>query len=148
MKRAILVTAFLVWMLPAQSQTKLYITLTDGSVDSLVLSQVKSISFRGSSAVSTTIVGTWDWSADAYKNGTIVISQENPLVGYFYYYGVRYNLTGSYDATGAHITCFSGTRTVISATVSKDMRTMSGTVTEPMTNISFPQSYPFAATKR
>lgn len=101
-----------------------------------------------SPASTATIVGTWDWSADAYKNGTITISQETPLVGYFYYYGVRYDLTGTYDAVGAHITCLSGTRTVISATVGKDVKTMSGTVTEPMSNLNYPQSYPFTATKR
>jgi hypothetical protein len=96
---------------------------------------------------SPSIVGTWDWKADVYKNGTIVIEKESPLSGYLYLYSVRYDFGGTYDAAAAHVNIMVNGRTAFGATVSGDKKSMSGTYTE-IGNYQFPQSYPFTATKR
>jgi len=100
-----------------------------------------------SSEPTASIVGTWDWRSDAYKNGTITIQSESPLSGYLYSYSVRYDFSGTYDATGAHINIVVNGRTAFGATVSSDKKSMSGTYTE-IGNYQYPQSYPFTATKR
>jgi hypothetical protein len=113
----------------------------------ILLSLFLCLSCNKSTEPTPSIVGTWNWSSDALKNGTITIQKESPLSGYLYSYSERYDFGGTYDATGAHINIVVNGRTAFGATVSGDKKTMSGTYTE-IGNYAYPQSYPFTASKQ
>ncbi len=99
-----------------------------------------------STSPSSTVAGTWDWNGGGFS-GTIQINGDNPVSGYCYVSANRYDISGTYNATTAHIELIVNGRVAFSATVSKDDKSMMGLYTE-IGELSSPQSYYFTATKR
>jgi hypothetical protein len=152
MKRFLLSILIVFAVLDVRAQTKLFITKTDGTVDSVMLSQVKTISFSGPTASpQLSLTGNWDvkavyWGkpdvtgvlaindANGVITGNLVLSRVIPMNG-------SATLSGNVTLSGKEP--ISGYWYYVNGTVNSARNQISGTYSE-----QFGLTYTMVATKR